>query len=208
MVCNSITISIPYTCHSGTTVVARSSTSMPCPKIGLVEHMRRQTHHLLTRPRGIPIPIAGSRELLPAFRAEETRAYCTKQAAKAGCPKAAFISSGVARKVVPMGPLLPDAINCDSPFASDSAVRWVRGNQRGISGQCRRKHKLDRAIQSRWRHCESGLLGDRYRRRYRRLLYDSNFYVNSSQRILGIRRKHDRIPPSKTWNITAPCGRS
>ena len=185
MVCNSITIAIPYTCHSGTNVVARSSTSMPCPKIGHVEHMRRQTHHLLKHPRGIRIPIAGSRELLPAFRTEETRASCTKQAAKAGCPKAAFISSGVARQVVPMGTLLPDAIDFDSTLPSDCAVRWIRGNQRGISGQCRRKHKLDRAIQSRWRRCESGLLGNRYRRRNRRLLYDSNMDVHCSKRILG-----------------------
>ena len=149
-ICYIATIALSYTYHSMATIAVHRSTAVLIPSSNQSEHMRRHFHRLLTWPRHIPMPIAGSRNSLPAFCTEETRAPCTRQAANTCGPEEACTPGGVAKQAVPAGACCLSVVVRPNAVASGGAVRWNYCDQRGLSGPCRRQHQLDRALQ--WRH--------------------------------------------------------
>ena len=150
IICHTATIALSYTYYSRATIAVHRSTAAMSPSSDQTEHMRRQIHRLPAWPRGVPTARAGCRYSSPAFRAEETRALCARQAANTGGPEKALTLGGVAARADAFGSFCPSAIDRDHAVASDGAVRWLRNDQRGLSGLCRRQHELDRAIQ--WGH--------------------------------------------------------
>ena len=146
IICHTVTICLSYTYYSRATIAVHRSTAAMSPSSDQSEQLRRQIHRLPAWPRGIPTARAGCRYSPPAFRTEETRAPCDRQTAKSGGPKETSAFGGAAKRAVPVGTLCPIAVDCANASAADGAVRRTHCDQRGISRQCRRQHKLDRTL--------------------------------------------------------------
>ena len=137
IVCIIKTIDIVSMYHYRPTQAACNSTAVSCIAFCLFRDMRMQAQSPLTLPWNFPTSMAGSHERSSPFRQEESQASCCKQTANNGCPEGDTINSGVAKKAAPIGSFLSDAIALAFSFVSRSAIRWLRGHQRGLSGLCR-----------------------------------------------------------------------